>query len=200
MRHRRTFRGFTLVELMIVIAVVGVLSALGVAGASRYVATAKTVEARNTVGAIARAAASQYDLERFVGETLGAATLGTSTTHVLCQSAEAVPDTVDKVRGKKYQPTKMPGVDFGVGSNLLGWHCLGFSISEAIHYQYDYNRGPPYVSVVAGAPDPGSNGFEAVAIGDLDGDGVESVFARNGIVANNQVRLTTRVFAANELD
>ena len=65
---RRRSQGFTLVELMIVVAIVGVLAALAVFGTVRYVAAAKTAEARNIVGAVARSAAMQYDMERFVGE------------------------------------------------------------------------------------------------------------------------------------
>ena len=200
MTMRRRTHGFTLVELMIVVAIVGVLSALAIYGTSRYVAAAKSAEARNIVGAIARTAAMQYEIERSVGETLAESDTATPTSHLLCQSADAVPDTIDKVRGTKYQPAKMPGVDFGVGSNLIGWHCLTFTISQAIYYQYDYNQGPPYVSVGFGAPDPGASGFEAVAMGDLDADGVESVFARNGVVVNNTVKLTTQVFTADEFE
>jgi type IV pilus assembly protein PilA len=197
---RRQTRGFTIVELMIVVAILGVLAALGTFATTRYIAAAKTAEAKNIVGAIARAATVQYDMERVVSENLPEGGVGQVTTQVLCQSAGAVPATVDEVRGRKYQPAKMPGVDFGVGSTTVGWYCLGFTISQAIYYQYDYNQGPPYVSVGAGAPDPGADGFEAVAVGDVDGNGIESVFARNGLVANGNVRLTTRVFAANELE
>jgi type IV pilus assembly protein PilA len=50
--ERSARRGFTLIELMIVVVVIGVLSSLAMLGYRRYVNEAKTSEAREIIGSI----------------------------------------------------------------------------------------------------------------------------------------------------
>src|SRR5512135_2345307 len=96
-------RGFTLVELMIVVAIIGVLAALAIYGVRRYLASSKTAEAKNTIGAISRAAVAAYERESAQNQLLPDGQQSTGAMHQLCKSASSrVPTTPPPA--KKYQP------------------------------------------------------------------------------------------------
>src|SRR5262249_7330379 len=91
------------------LAMLGILGVSALYGASRYMASARTAEARSNVGAIARAAAAAH--ERVPVGATG------SAHHGLCDSSGPnapghgpVPADFSKVRGKKYVPSSAPGV------------------------------------------------------------------------------------------
>jgi type IV pilus assembly protein PilA len=193
-------RGFTLVELMIVVAIIGVLAAIAVYGVNKYMSAAKTSEAKNIVGAIARSAAVAFERERGDAQMLGEGALANTIYNVLCLSATPVPASPAMVKGTKYQPASSPGVDFNSGTNKDGWPCLNFGTTDPIYYRYTYYKGNGYLATALGAPDPGINGFEAAAQGDLDADGKVSTFARSGVVNNFHLIIATTLFVNDELE
>jgi type IV pilus assembly protein PilA len=170
-----TRRGFTLIELMLVIAIVGVLSTLGVVGVRRYVYHAKTAEARNGVTQISTCAKISYERESMAA-TITQVAGSTPVVHNLCTDASTpVPASLSSVSGKKYQsaPIEWEADGSGVGK---GFTCLRFSMSDPQYYQYHY------------VGSTGSAGtFTAIVRGDLDGDGVPSAYEMNGVVRNGAV-------------
>ncbi len=192
-RHGK--RGFTLVELMIVVAIIGVLAALAIYGVRRYLATTKTAEAKNTIGAIARAATAAYERETYSNELLAEGQQSAVTMHAYCGSDLAfVPASAPQ--NKKYQPITADGSDFNSGDTVNGWKCLKFQMSEPIYYSYNYAKG---IGVCTGSGADGT-AFEVCAHGDLDGNGTNSTFARGAAQLNGQTKLSTEMFIQNEFE
>jgi type IV pilus assembly protein PilA len=151
-------QGFTLVELMIVVAIIGILAVLAVYGVTKYMQNAKTGEARNALGQLAKAAVGAYEEERAEATLLAPGAAGANNLHQVCGTATArVPGAISNVANKKYQSSQQTGADWALGDKNNGWPCLKFALTEPQYFQYAY------------LADTASNGFNAIADGALKG-------------------------------
>jgi type IV pilus assembly protein PilA len=182
-RNIRKSRGFTLVELMIVVAIVGILAALAIYGVTKYMKSAKTAEARNSLGQLSKDASAAFNREKMDSAIL-AASKSTAVSNTLCQSATAkVPDSKTKIQGSKYQSAASEWND---DSAKKGWQCLKFSMNEPQYFMYGY----AHTGVTTGAD---GGGFDATAEGDLDADGNLSTFKMSGLIRDRTVVLAPTI-------
>ncbi len=218
MRKRfRGRRGFTLIELQLVVGILGILATLSIYGVRRYVASSKSAEALQNIGGIGRAVHAAATRETMASTLLaanaqsmnGASTItgsgsgsgsgngnGATVNHGaapgLCDSTEPVPSSMNSVKGKKYQSSHAAGADYNAGDKFTGWRCLQFSIASPQFYQYRYKVGGPPVEVTlphGGNPQglSADNTWTASAQGDVDGDGRTSWFVLEGYITDSRV-------------
>ncbi len=181
---KQTNLGFTLIELMIVVAIIGVLAVLAIFGVSKYLRTAKTAEATNTLGAINQDSVNAYEKERTPsGVAVG---LATGTSHSLCpSSAGSIPNAPPP--NKKF--TANPAADYVTDP---GFGCLGFSMSQPQYFAYDYVNGGG--SAIAPLPVvAGITGWGTGATADFNGDGQFVEFATGGNLVNGEPITATSI-------
>ncbi len=149
--------------------VVGVLAVLAVSGVRKYIANAKTAEARNVIAQIAKDAAATY-------EQSGTSSTSSTESH-LCPGASApIPSDDHFVSGQKYMSANAEWqID---ASREAGFACLGFSLAQPQYYQYRYDTRGPAVRPMS---------FNAIARGDLDGDREFSEFSLSGRVEGSHL-------------
>jgi type IV pilus assembly protein PilA len=174
-------KGFTLIELMIVVAIIGILAAVAIPAFMKYIRRSKTSEATMNLRKIFDSSTSYYDEEH-----------ATRDGDILSRQ---FPATIAQTPGTP--ASSCPGGDStkiapsSAYWSSATWQALNFAVDDPHYYVYSYD------SAGTGA----ASQFTARANGDLDCNNVESTFERVGTVdANNNVNGGAGLYAQGELE
>jgi type IV pilus assembly protein PilA len=179
LRNKR--EGFTLIELMIVVAIIGILAAIAVPAFIEFIARAKTSEAPSILKEIYAGANAYYHPDRY-------------------DRGVALPDSLSGVTactvGNELTPNAPTNQKYQLGVVPPNLTALGFHVSGPIYYQYEI------ASIGAACSQPRSTPIYSFrAYGNLDGVAPTSMFEISvASDARNELYRSPGVYIVNELE
>ena len=147
--------GFSLVELMIVVAIMAILAAIAIPSFMRFSMRAKTAEATQNLGAI-RTCEESYRAENDV--------------YYLC-AVTPVPG------GNDSQP------DAWAAGGIADFTQIGFAPDGNVRYSYQIVMGTGGAAAPGGGANDVIGAFSAIATGDIDEDAAAATFTLDSGVA-----------------
>ena len=173
----RNRKGFTLIELMIVVAIIGILAAVAIPAFLKFVKRSKTSEATRNLRLLFDSSASYFADEPSASD-------GTPISHQFPTTTGPTPGIA------AISEAKTLSAEASWGSNAT-WNALNFAITDPHYYVYQYNSNGSVETLAA---------FTVSSFGNLDGDSTYSTFVRFGTIDAMEVSGSAGVYKASELE
>ena len=182
---RRIKNGFTLIELMIVVAIIGILAAVAIPAFMKYIRRSKTVEATMNVRKLFDASVSYFEAEH--ADKTGNPIAKQFPGSVGPSPGGAMPSSTGPCCGNTGDKCKPSPTNFTADS----WSALNFSVDDPFYFVYNY---------VSAGTETSAN-FQAWAFGDLDCDGIASTYERSGsVMSDRSVSGGSGLYTKNEIE